>query len=523
MIRTSKGCWLGWMLAGFGGLAAAQGQDTSNPGGDIPEWLQSYGYDEQGAAAQSANANSGTSQSLSDTPGLASPTPGSGAAASAGAQAPVAPALGLFQRPNLTGDWGGRRTALRESGILYRGRVTQFFFGVDGGIQAPLSPVAQNLGLTEGDRFSYTGNSRHDFLVDLEKFGGLPKSKFVLTLENIWGEFGNVGSSTGSVIPTVFNSNMPVDPEANGIPRVTNFLFVQPLSEKLILSVGKTRLANTADSNIFAGGDGSDQFVNQVFCANPLFVPQLPISSFGIGVVSPQEWGNVSVLVADPLNRATQFMDLGDLFAEGVLAFGQVKINTNFLGMPGEQHFGGFYKNVDLTDLAFTPAQPTYPELPAPPGFQTRPESYTVFYGFDQYLMTYGEAKATPLNPRPMPPGLGMFGRAGLSDDGSGNPNFNAWHVSAGIGGDSPFASRMDKGDRFGIGYAYTATSTEWGPVPLALIGPRDSQIWETYYRYQLTPSVQVTPDIQWIRGVFGGLTNGDDAWVFGIRLSVNL
>jgi hypothetical protein len=216
-------------------------------------------------------------------------------------------------------------------------------------------------------------------------------------------------------------------------------------------------------------------------------------------------------------------MDLGDVFATGVLLFGQVKVNTNFLGMPGEQHVGGFYKNADLTDLTFTPNQPTYPELPAPPGFQTRPETYTIFYGFDQYLATYGDATVKPKGPRAAPPGWGLFGRAGLSDDGSGNPNFNAWHVSAGIGGDSPLVSRMDKGDRFGIGYAYTATSSEWGAIPQALIGPRDSQIIESYYRYQLTPSTHITPDIQWIRGIYGGLTGGDDAWVYGIRMSINL
>ena len=522
MNRSTSANWLTLFLIGLWGLGSASGQDTTYPAGDLPDWIQEYGY-ERGQGRDAATNEQAVGRDA-DSPGVsATISDQAQASASASPQQPPPPNAGLFCRPIFLGDWGGSRTALRENGIVYRGRMTQFFFGVDGGIQAPLSPVAQNLGLTPGDRFSYTGNSRHDFLVDLEKFGGMPHGKFALTFENIWGEFGNVGNSTGSVVPTVFNSIMPVDPEANGIPRVTNFMFIQPLSEKLILSVGKTRLANTADSNIFAGGDGSDQFVNQVFCANPLFVPQLPISSFAIGAVSPQDWGNISLIVADPLNRATKFMDLGDLFASGALVFGQIKFNTNFFGMPGEQHFGGFYKNVDLTDLTFTPNQPTYPELPAPPGFQSRPETYTLFYGFDQYLVKYGEGKPQPNNPRASPPGWGLFGRAGISDDGTGNPNFNAWHVSGGIGGDSPLWSRRDKGDRFGIGYAYTATSSEWGPLPQALIGPRDTQIWETYYRYQLTPSIQITPDIQWIRGIFGGLTGGDDAWVYGIRMNINL
>ena len=79
------------------------------------------------------------------------------------------------------------------------------------------------------------------------------------------------------------------------------------------------------------------------------------------------------------------------------------------------------------------------------------------------------------------------------------------------------------KGDRFGIGYAYTATSTEYGAIPQFLFGPRDAQNIEMYYRYQLTPAIEVTPDVQWVQGMLGGLTNGDDAFVGGIRLNMKL
>ena len=119
--------------------------------------------------------------------------------------------------------------------------------------------------------------------------------------------------------------------------------------------------------------------------------------------------------------------------------------------------------------------------------------------------------------------GWGLFGRAGISDDGTGNPNFQAWHVSGGIGGDSPLRFRRGKRDRFGIGYRYTATSMEWGAIPRALFGPRDSQIVEAYYRYQMTPAIDLSPDIQWVRGDLGGLTDGDGAIVAGIRLNMIL
>ena len=79
-----------------------------------------------------------------------------------------------------------------------------------------------------------------------------------------------------------------------------------------------------ADNNKFAGGDGSDQFVNQVFIANPLMVPQIPLSTFVVGALMPQEWGHVSLSVMDPWNE-DQFMDFGTLFNTACLFLDKFK------------------------------------------------------------------------------------------------------------------------------------------------------------------------------------------------------
>jgi porin len=421
----------------------------------------------------------------------------------------------------LTGDWCGWRSHLQENGIAYSGRITQFFFGVGGGVNPPVPPAFAALGIAGGDTFEYTGNSRHDFRVDLDKFGGLPHSKFIVTMENVWGRWGNVSFETGGLSPAIFNAVMPVDPEASGIPYCTNFMLVQPLSEKFIVTVGKTRTIGVADNNTFAGGDGSDQFLNQTFVANPLMVPQIPLSTFVVSAIMPQQWGNVALSVMDPVDRSREFLDFGTLFSQGAIVFGQVQVDTKFFGKPGEHHIGGFYKHQDQLDLRFTVLPPTYPEPPAPPGtpvFLTRPDTYTIFYGFDQYLVTFDQPNA-----RGETEGWGLFGRASIADDATGNPNWASWHLSAGIGGDSPWRSRRGKGDRFGIGYAYTATSSEFGAIPQFLFGPRDAQNIELYYRYHLTPSIELTPDVQWVYGMLGGLTDGDGAIVAGIRLNIKL
>ena len=81
--------------------------------------------------------------------------------------------------------------------------------------------------------------------------------------------------------------------------------------------------------------------------------------------------------------------------------------NTNFFDLKGDQHVGGMWKHVDLTDLRFAEPPPgVYPE-PTVPGFPTLPDSYTVYYGFDQYLVQFKDK---------LQRGYGLFGRASVSD-----------------------------------------------------------------------------------------------------------
>ncbi|HIE97613.1 MAG TPA: hypothetical protein EYQ63_11510 [Fuerstia sp.] len=68
-----------------------------------------------------------------------------------------------------------------------------------------------------------------------------------------------------------------------------------------------------------------------------------------------------------------------------------------------------------------------------PPGVATLRDSYTIYYGFDQYVKVFpGERRtAAPVKP---PRGWGFFGRFSVSD---GNPTPFNYFLSAGIGGDS--------------------------------------------------------------------------------------
>ena len=409
----------------------------------------------------------------------------------------------LWTQPTLTGDWFGLRPEMQKSGVTFAGRSTHFAFGVDGGIN---TPVPAPLGM--GDTFKYTGRGEYDLIFDLEKFGGLPHGSLLVRAEHWYGQYGNVSLNTGGFAPAVFGAATPVVPDSPGDLYMTNFVITQPLSEELVVFGGKKDVLGGADQDVFAGGDGTDQFLNQAFIANPAFLLGLPYTSFTTGVVMPQDWGMFSAFVYDPQDRTTNCFDnLGDLFSTGVIVGGEVKVTTDFFDLKGDHHVGGMWKHVDLTDLRFAEPPPgVYPE-PTVPGFPTLPDSYTIYYGFDQYLVQFNDKQQR---------GYGLFGRASISD---ANPTPVSYFLSCGIGGYSPVGKQ--RGDQFGVGWYYVGVSNEFGPLPQAIFGPRDGTGVEAYYNFQVTPWMNITPDVQYIHPGAGAIA--DDAYVYGLRVSVKI
>jgi porin len=419
-------------------------------------------------------------------------------AAPDGAGSPHGDAASAFGQKTVTGDVFDRWFSTKESGITFGGRITQFGFGLAGGIDQPVPPP-----LGEGDVFKYTGRSEYDAVVDLEKFGGLPHGRLLVRLEQWYGEYGNVSLRAGTFTPVVFPALLPPRPNDPGVPYVTNFLLTQPLSPNWVLFGGKKDVLGSFDQDIFAGGDGTDQFVNQALIANPSFLLGMPYSFFTAGIVSPRDWGGMAMYVMDPKNRTADFMQFGDLFNEGIIIGGEVKAKTLFFDLPGQQHVGGVWKHQEQFDLrfAFTPPEPGS-ETPAA-GSPTLWDSWMVYYGFDQYFVRYTDDPDR---------GWGLFGRASIAD---GNPNPIRYFLSTGLGGFSPLGHQ--RGDTFGVGWFLVGASDQFGPVPTALFGPQNGIGVEWFYNVQATPWLNITPDLQWIRPGLGAIST-DNAFVYGVR-----
>ena len=179
------------------------------------------------------------------------------------------------------------RPWLAEYGITFGGFVSQHAMGVAGGINNPAVPPP----FLQGDRFGYFGRGEYDMYLDLEKLVRLPHGKFLVRLENWWGQFGNVSLATGALIPANFADLLPPSPNDEGNLFLTNFLWTQPLHKRFVVFAGKRDILGEYDRDKFAGGDGTDQFMNQALIANPSFLQSLPYSSFATGFAIPGKDG----------------------------------------------------------------------------------------------------------------------------------------------------------------------------------------------------------------------------------------
>ena len=419
-----------------------------------------------------------------------------------GPDQPPGAAVGLkWGRKTLTGDLFNRLYQTRQSGYSFGGRVTQFGFGIAGGIDRPVpAPFGQ------GNAFTYTGRSEYDLLLDLEKFGGPAKGRFLVRAEHWYGQYGAVSLRTGSYTPAVFPAVLPPRPNDPGVPYITNMLWTQPLSQKWAVFAGKKDVLGSLDQDIFAGGDGTDQFVNQAFIANPAFLLGMPYTSFTAGFVSTRKWGGFGGFIYDPKNRTADFMQVSNLFAQGIIVGGEVKLRTNFFELPGQQHLGAIWKHDQQTDLRFAFQVPGGTYAMTGTKSPTLWNSYTIYHGFDQYIVRFSQKPDR---------GWGLFSRAAITD---GNPNPVHYFLSAGLGGFSPLGQR--RGDTFGAGWFFVGASNQFGPVPTALFNPKNGQGVELFYNYQAKPWLNISPDVQWLSP---GLTNIStaNAWVYGLRINM--
>jgi porin len=382
--------------------------------------------------------------------------------------------------PLLTGDWFGWRSTLAENGLTFLADNTSFAIG------NPTGGVRRD--------FDFGGHGDYVLLADCGKMGLCEGLSVKLRAEHRFGE--TIVNDIGCFISPTLIADLPVF----GSEQVylTNVLFTQELSESIAVFAGKMDTLD-GDANAFAHGRGKTQFSNMAFVFNPIVGATVPYSTLGAGFVFLVE--KQPTLTFTVLNSidTTNTSGFSQLFNDGVLLSASLRLPTRFFGMPGHQLIGGTWNNRTYTSIS----EPyiTYPDVAIP----TLRGSWCLYWNFDQYLVVDSNDSQH---------GWGTFGRAGIADD---NTSPLAWFLSFGIGGNVTTESR--KADSFGVGWYYGGTSDQIGPLITAQFGPvGNGQGIECFYNYQFSPSIRLTPDVQFLVPV---LSSFDPSLIVGLRMQL--
>lgn len=387
-------------------------------------------------------------------------------------------------RSTLTGDWGGKRTALADNGIAFSGTAAQFYFSnVNGGLRT-------------GSR--YGGHNDYTLNIDMDKAIGLKGNFLKLTAEHRYGN--SINGMAGSLLPATIATDLPVL-ESEQI-YLTNVLFTQFLSESFGVYFGKLDTLD-GDKNAYAHGRGIRQFSNTSLITNPALLRVVPFSTLGAGalfVLGPDSIVNVGILNATDTVKSTGF---SELFADGAVLTAEGRFATELFGKPGHQLIGGAWSSRDFVSLDQDP-RIIFPPAGIPIARQS--SSWALYYNFDQALVV------DPCNPERH---WGLFGRFGISD---GNPNPIEYFLSFGLGGSSMIRGREE--DSWGIGWFQNSLSNDLGPAATAFLGLGDGQGVEGYYDFAVNEWFHLTADMQYLSP---GAATRPDAFIMGLRATIEL
>jgi porin len=360
----------------------------------------------------------------------------------------------------LTGDWFGARPQLADSGVTVDANVAQFYMGaVSGGQESSAR---------------YAGHGDYVMNIDGDKALGMKGMFIKLRAEHRFGQ--SLGGITGALLPSAVATELP-NPESEQL-YLTNVLFTQMFSETFGVFAGKLDSLD-GDQNAFASGRGMTQFSNMAFVGTPIGLRTIPYSTLGTGFVILQDLKPIFTFSVINARETIGTSGFNELFNDGVTLAPELRLPTEFFGLPGHQLFGGTWSSRNYVNLEQDP-RIILPGIP----IARSSDSWSLYYNFDQHLVVDSHDPSK---------GWGLFGRAGLADQAT-NPI--GWFLSAGLGGNSMIPGRSD--DTFGAGYYFAGTSSEIGPL-LSVAGVGDGQGAEVFYNIAVTEWFRLTADAQFI------------------------
>jgi len=398
---------------------------------------------------------------------------------------PVAQPYDLLTTPQLTGTWFGLRPRLEEMGISINVVQTTAF--------------QQNFrgGLNTHHAHDFSGDLRVNLTFDLDRMGLLDGGLVFIRLKETFNE--GVKADAGSLSRTAF-----VLDEGDESILVDKWWYRQfLLGKKIEFRIGKLLTpVDLFDNPVYARNPWS-QFLNSTLNFNPT-VPHTKTLGAYLRI-QPVDWFHLHMVAADAYMQQTRTgFDTTFHGAAEVNGIWEAVLTPRFSSahgdLPGNYRFGWWYSGRMKTRFI--------DDLGGLRAVQIDRGDQGGYLSFDQLVWKENaEAKDTQ--------GIGLFLRYGFADRRF-NKIQHFWSFGGQYEGILPGRDR----DVLAFGVAQSILSSQYRHNVDAR-ADRET-VYELYYRIQVTPWCEITPDIQFITHP-GGLKDARDALVGGVRVLINL
>lgn len=405
---------------------------------------------------------------------------------------PESPAYDIMTTKRLTGDWGGARTWMDDTGIdlsiIYVSVWQQNFMG----------------GLNTHNADDFSADLRINLRLDLDKMGLVPGGFFFARGKSSYND--SVRSEVGSLSSTAWaiaagDHEFFLDKWWYG-----QYLF----DKKVEFRIGKLLTpVDLFDSNLYAQSPW-DQFLNADLCRNPTFPHRKAPGAFLKYTPCSHFYFQMAGLNADQRD-STRAMSFDTTFHNkyggdnpyfiGMWEMGFTpKLPSANGAMPGNYRLGWWYDPRPQTIFRNN--------LGGVLNNRTHGSDVGFYASFDQMLYKEND------DPKDKQ-GLGAFFRYGFAHRDI-NAISNFWSVGSQYQGLIP---NRDK-DVLAFGVAQSIMSSQMRHE-VNNLADRET-VYELYYAIHVTPWLVVTPDIQVITNP-GGNKDARDALIGGIRARISL
>ncbi|WP_028745902.1 carbohydrate porin [Rhizobium mesoamericanum] len=425
----------------------------------------------------------------------------------------------IFERTQLTGDWGGLRTKLAQEGLFFDLYTTSAYQDITSG------------GLEEGSAF--VQNAQFDLNIDTGRANLWDGGLIHVSLQSRYGDKAEDTLTAGASVPHYTGLVLP-GPFLDSDTLPSEYFIAQALSKKTAVVIGKISDIFIPDETLF-GDSYKYYFANFNFNKSPM-TPNFynPTAWAALGIYTPTPWLALAGGVLDPNSQSDNFAD--NAF-DKVNLYLMATASYDIGGLPGQFSPAFNWSNKPKLDLAapFTGlgrAQiphavatllggATADGLPA----NRQDTSWFAIANFSQYLYVKDDTLSAKdrLKNGEVVNGVGVFGRFGFAPQ---DTNPISRYASVGLFAHGLLDSRPY--DSFGAGYYYNAISPDLKDSVQTLTGGearmKDEKGTEVFYDFALSPAMRLIASYQHIWNPFAAQVadNKKGADVFSARMTAS-